>query len=125
MEKQLAVLESLQDHLAEANSALKDLGEHKKSIDDSESPLESAKHDISLAFALSSLYFVLLNIHGKGSAEMSRPPIEADINRVKKLFVRLQEEEKKRSRVLQVDKEAAKRLIANSLDIAITKKAKL
>ena len=80
-------------------------------------PEESAKLHVSLAFTLSSLYYILLNSKGGGSH-----PIKTEISRIRQYVARMnqknnltqpQEQEKRRTRI---DVDVVTRIVKHNTD---------
>jgi hypothetical protein len=79
-------------------------------------PRESAKLNVGLAFALSSLYSVLLNC--KGAKDSKGTPRESEIVRVNEYLERIKKMDKiPEVRKLNVDSAAAARMVKHNLDL--------
>ena len=112
-------------------------------------PQESAKFSIALAFTLSTLYYILLNSKGKSKGDDGeKHPINAEISRIRQYVARMNQqqtsssssssksEEKQRIQhtdvvvevsavdvpTLQINKEAAQRMIKHNISSAPTQK---
>ena len=76
--------------------------------------LEAAKLDVTLAYGLASLYYILLNSKGKNSTDH---PVKEELGRIKKYVDRIKAIENPQSnkRKLVVDQAAAARMIQHEL----------
>ncbi len=83
------------------------------------SPAERAKVDLSCAFALNSLAWILLKTKG---ADPKETEAAAEVGRVRQAIGRLKEVELRKARHARVDAEAAKRFVRSGLWVPDNKK---
>lgn len=113
-----APLENVATNLANVKKTLSRLHTYLSDDDDALDLKESAQLNIGLAFALGSLYFVLLNCKGAGESADSNLPINSELDRIKQYVQRVSKISKEPEvRKLKVDSEAAARMVTHNLDI--------
>lgn len=86
-------------------------------------PVEAAKLNVAMAFALANSYFVLMNIKGEmfkdgQNLEDGCHPIKQDIGRIKTYFSKIKDFEEKLKRKqpeFRLDKDAATRFITHNM----------
>ena len=109
----------------EAISALKISLDHDDAL---LAPKDSAQLNVGLAFALGSLYYILLKCKGAGKSGEGSLPINDEIDRIKDYVQRISKMQKApETKKLTIDSEAATRMIQHNLDFISgdTKKRKL
>jgi exosome complex protein LRP1 len=123
-----APLQNVATNLSTVKKALSSLHNSLSEDDDGLDLKESAQLNIGLAFALGSLYFVLLNCKGAGQSADSNLPINSELDRIKQYVQRVSKMNKVAEvRKLTVDSEAAARIVRHNLDMVseTVKKRKL
>ena len=120
--------QSVTDNLSKVKIAISGLNTSLDHDDALLGPKDSAQLNVGLAFALGSLYYILLNCKGAGKSADGNLPINDEIDRIKDYVQRISKMQKEpETRKLTIDSEAASRLIQHNLDFinADTKKRKL
>jgi exosome complex protein LRP1 len=113
-----APLQNVATNLSNVKKVLSSLHDSLSEDDDGLDLKESAQLNIGLAFALGSLYFVLLNCKGAGQSADSNLPINSELDRIKQYVQRVSKMIKvPEVRKLAVDSEAAARMIKHNLDM--------
>lgn len=113
-----APLLNVATNLSKVKEALSSLNNSLSDDDDGLDLKESAQLNIGLAFALGSLYFVLLNCKGAGQSADSNLPINSELDRIKQYVQRVSKMNKAPEvRKLAVDSEAAARMVKHNLDM--------
>jgi exosome complex protein LRP1 len=113
-----APLQNVATNLSNVKKVLSSLHNSLSEDDDGLDLKESAQLNIGLAFALGSLYFVLLNCKGAGQSADSDLPINSELDRIKQYVQRVSKMIKvPEVRKVAVDSEAAARMIKHNLDM--------
>jgi exosome complex protein LRP1 len=113
-----APLQNVATNLSNVKKVLSSLHDSLSEDDDGLDLKESAQLNIGLAFALGSLYFVLLNCKGAGQSADNNLPINSELDRIKQYVQRVSKMIKvPEVRKLAVDSEAAARMIKHNLDM--------
>ena len=111
-------LKNVTSNLLKVKSAIEGL---HSSLDEDDSLLElkqSAQLNVGIAFALGSLYYVLLNCKGAGQSTDETLPINGEIERIKEYVQKISKMSKEPEiRKLTVDSEAAARMVKHNLDL--------
>ena len=111
-------LQNVNSNLLKVKNAIIGLN---SSLDEDDSLLdlkESAQLNVGLAFALGSLYFVLLNCKGAGQSSTGTLPVNGELDRIKEYVQRIGKMNKvPEVRKLTVDSEAAARIVKHNLDL--------
>jgi hypothetical protein len=111
-------LQNVATNLSNVKKALSSLHKSLSEDDDGLDLKESAQLNIGLAFALGSLYFVLLNCKGAGQSADCKLPINSELDRIKKYVQRVGKMNKvPEVRKVTVDSEAAARMVKHNLDM--------
>lgn len=111
-----AALEDVTSNLMKVRSAINGL---HTSLDEDDSLLDvkqSAQLNVGLAFALGSLYYVMLNCKGAGQSTDGKLPVNGELDRIKEYVQRLSKMNNNESRKLVVDSVAAARMVKHNLD---------
>ena len=123
-----AALQQVKQNLTNVKSSISCLHSTLEEDDAQLDPKQSAQLNVGLAFALGSLYFVLLNCKGAGQAADDELPISSELDRIKQYVQKISKMAKEPEiRKLAVDSDAAARMIKHNLDMvgAEPKKRKL
>jgi hypothetical protein len=98
-------------------------------LDDLDSQLElkeSAKLNVGVAFALGSLYYILLKCKGAGDVQGTGTDINGELDRIKEYVQKISNIEKvPEIKKLTLDSDAAARIVKHNLDLNDTKRRKL
>lgn len=123
MEQSENALRNVSSNLLDVENTISKLS---SSLDEDAAQLElkeEVKLNVGLAFALGSLYFILLN--SKGAEGVQQQPINEEIERIKKYVVRVSKlDEQPSVRMLTVDSAAAARMVKYNLEFAEDDSAK-
>jgi hypothetical protein len=120
--------ESVNNNLSKVKVAISGLNTSLDQDDAQLGPKDSAQLNVGLAFALGSLYYVLLNCKGAGKSADGKLPINDEIDRIKDYVQRISKMQKEpETRKLTIDSEAVGRMVQHNLDLmnGDTKKRKL
>eukprot|EP01041_Mallomonas_annulata_P000393 gene393-713_t len=114
-EKALDALEGLNESLDNVDSSVDILYDKSfESLHEQLSSLESAKLNVSLAYGLASLYYVLLRSKGAPTTEH---PIRSDLSRIKTYVDRINQIEKgPEKRKIAVNASAAARMLTHQIN---------
>ena len=114
---QTDALQNVAANLSKVKSAINCL---HSSLDEDDSMLDlrqSAQLNVGLAFALGSLYYVLLNCKGAGQSADEALPVSGELKRIKDYVEKISKMNKEPEvRKLAIDSDAAARMVKHNLD---------
>ncbi|XP_073248421.1 nuclear nucleic acid-binding protein C1D-like [Porites lutea] len=106
-------LETFHEALGKVEDVFKPVLE--TSVDDLKekmNPLESAKLDLVVAYAINSMFWMYLTTQGVNPREH---PVKSELDRIKKYMGKVKEATEKKEASLRIDKGAAKRFVKSAL----------
>lgn len=106
-------LESFHEALGKVEDVFKPLLE--TSVDDLKekmNPLQSAKLDLVVAYAINSMFWMYLTTQGVNPRQH---PVKSELDRIKKYMGKVKEATEKKEASARIDKEAAKRFVKSAL----------
>ena len=114
---QTDALQNVAANLSKVKSAINCL---HSSLDEDDSMLDlrqSAQLNVGLAFALGSLYYVLLNCKGAGQSADETLPVSGELKRIKDYVEKISKMNKEPEvRKLTIDSDATARMVMHNLD---------
>lgn len=106
-------LETFHEALGKVDDTFKSLLE--TSVDDLKekmNPLQSAKLDLVVAYAINSMFWMYLTTQGVNPRQH---PVKSELDRIKKYMGKVKEATEKKEASLRIDKGAAKRFVKSAL----------